>query len=66
MPADKTIKVSAEVKRKLDSLKVHPRETYEDVIRRLIEFYERSGSGTTRTQPEDGGEKCGEEKDRGG
>jgi len=55
VPAEKTIKVSAEVKRKLDSLKVHPRETYEDVIRRLIDSYERSGSGTTRTQPEDGG-----------
>lgn len=41
MPADKTIKVSEEVKRRLDEVKVHPRETYDDVIRRLVEFYEK-------------------------
>lgn len=31
-----TIKLSQEVKAKLDKLKVHPRETYEDVVKRLI------------------------------
>ncbi len=31
-----TIKLSAEVKKMLDGLKKHERETYEDVIRRLI------------------------------
>jgi hypothetical protein len=34
------IKVSEETKRKLDELKIHYRETYDDVVRRLIEFYE--------------------------
>jgi predicted CopG family antitoxin len=31
-----TIAVSMETKEKLDRLKVHPREPYEDVIKRLI------------------------------
>ncbi|MEM4004669.1 MAG: BfmA/BtgA family mobilization protein [Desulfurococcaceae archaeon] len=36
-----TIKVSVETKKRLDKLKVHPREPYEDVIKRLLEFYEK-------------------------
>lgn len=32
-----TIRVSTATKKKLDELKVHPREPYEDVIKRLIE-----------------------------
>jgi len=32
-----TIQISQNLKKLLDSLKIHPRETYEDVIRRLIE-----------------------------
>ncbi|MGQ9513891.1 MAG: DUF7557 family protein [Thermoproteota archaeon] len=32
-----TIAISKEVKKELDRLKVHPREPYEDVIKRLIE-----------------------------
>jgi len=31
-----TIKLSAEIKKMLEDLKRHPRETYEDVIQRLI------------------------------
>ncbi len=37
-----TIAISKEVKEKLDRLKVHPREPYEDVIVRLIEKWEKS------------------------
>jgi len=37
-----TIAVSKETKKKLDRLKVHPREPYEDVIKRLIERWEKS------------------------
>ena len=37
-----TIAISKEVKEKLDRLKVHPREPYEDVIKRLIEKWEKS------------------------
>jgi len=32
-----TIAVSKETKKNLDKLKIHPREPYEDVIKRLIE-----------------------------
>jgi hypothetical protein len=32
-----TVRVSAATKKRLDDLKIHPREPYEDVIRRLIE-----------------------------
>jgi len=32
-----TIRVSEVTKKRLDELKVHPREPYEDVIKRLIE-----------------------------
>jgi len=31
-----TIKISDKTKEKLDKIKIHPRETYEDVIIRLI------------------------------
>ncbi len=41
MPATKTIKISEEIKTKLDKIKIHPRETYDDVIRRLVNFYEK-------------------------
>ena len=34
-----TLQVSRELKAELDKLKVHPRETYEDVLRRLVEAY---------------------------
>ncbi len=33
-----TIKVTKEVKNLLDVLKVHPRETYNDVLKRLIKI----------------------------
>ncbi|MEN2975496.1 MAG: BfmA/BtgA family mobilization protein [Candidatus Caldarchaeales archaeon] len=36
-----TIKISEETKRRLEALKIHFRETYEDVIKRLIEYYEK-------------------------
>ena len=32
-----TIQISEETKASLDSLKVHPREPYEDVIKRLLQ-----------------------------
>jgi len=34
-----TIKLSQEIKKKLDEIKVHPRETYAQVIKRLLECY---------------------------
>jgi predicted CopG family antitoxin len=41
MPVTEPIRVSREVKEELRRLKVHPRETYDDVIRRLIEVYKK-------------------------
>ena len=38
-----TIRVHQEVKRALDKLKIHPRETYEDVLRRVLELEEWRG-----------------------
>jgi len=32
-----TIRVSRELKKRLDNVKVHPREPYQDVIKRLLE-----------------------------
>ena len=37
-----TIRLREAVKRELDKIKVYHRETYEDVIRRLIDFYKKS------------------------
>ena len=37
MVSDKSIKVSKETKDALDKNKEHPRETYDDIIKRLIE-----------------------------
>jgi hypothetical protein len=36
-----TIKLTTETKRKLEGLKKHPRETFEDVIRRLLPKHEQ-------------------------
>lgn len=36
-----TVHVKQSTKERLDSLKVHPREPYDDVIVRLIDFYEK-------------------------
>lgn len=39
MPATEPIRVGKDVKEELKKLKAHPRETYDDVVRRLIETY---------------------------
>jgi predicted CopG family antitoxin len=36
-----TIHLSSETKQELDKLKVHPRQSYEEVIRKLIEEYKK-------------------------
>lgn len=36
-----TIKIGGKIKQKLDKIKVHPRETYEDVIIRLLRKVEK-------------------------
>lgn len=35
----KLIKIHTSTKKLLDKLKIHPRETYNDVIERLIKFH---------------------------
>ena len=37
MKKTSVIRIDVELKKQLDALKEHPRETYEDVIRRLVE-----------------------------
>ena len=37
MVADKPIKVTGATKKGLDNLKIHPRETYDDIISRLVD-----------------------------
>ena len=41
MPATEPIRISRDTKEELRKLKIHPRETYDDVIRRLIEAYRK-------------------------
>ena len=36
--ADQTLKVTIETKKRLDSIKIHPRETIDDLINRLFRF----------------------------
>ena len=36
-----TIKVNEDIKKKLDKLKVHPREPYWEVIGRLIDYMDK-------------------------
>ena len=38
MIADQTLKVTLETKKRLESIKVHPRETIDDLINRLFKF----------------------------
>lgn len=42
MKAEKLIKVSEETKKTLDDLKIHPRETYDDVVQRLLPKKEKA------------------------
>ena len=39
-----TIALSPAVKAALDALKVHPRETYDDVLRRILKVEERKSA----------------------
>lgn len=38
---DKTIKVNIKTKNRLDENKIHPREPYDEVINRLLDFFEK-------------------------
>ena len=40
MVTTKPVKVDDEVKKILDKKKIHPRETYNDVLRRILELKE--------------------------
>jgi negative regulator of replication initiation len=42
MVTTKPIKVDDEVKKLLDKKKIHPRETYNDVLRRILELQEKT------------------------
>ena len=40
---DSLMKISTELKNKLDKMKIIPEEPYGTVVKRLIEFYEKNG-----------------------
>ena len=39
MPTDKTIPLTEDTKKRLISMKIHPRETFDDILNRLIDEY---------------------------
>ncbi|MEN6610863.1 MAG: hypothetical protein ABFC24_08465 [Methanoregulaceae archaeon] len=43
------IRIEPAVKNRLDALRVHPRETYGDIILRLVDAYAGSGAGNSST-----------------
>jgi len=43
MPVTEPIRIGKDTKEELKKLKVHPRETYDDVIKRLIEECKKRG-----------------------
>jgi predicted CopG family antitoxin len=45
MPTTEPIRVSRDMKEMLKKLKTHPRETYDDVVRRLVETYKKCAPG---------------------
>jgi predicted transcriptional regulator len=46
--ATTTIQLSTELKRRLDALKLHPRETYGDVLERILEDLRELNAETKR------------------
>lgn len=42
---DTSIRVKDSVRIKLDSLKIHPNQSYNELIERLIEFFMRNSGG---------------------
>ena len=39
MPTDKTIPLTEGTKKRLISIKIHPRETFDDILNRLMDSY---------------------------
>ena len=39
----KTIKISEKLKKELDKIKVHPRQSYEEIISELVKFIKSKG-----------------------
>jgi len=51
--ADQTLKVTIETKKKLDSIKIHPRETVDDLINRLFKFRDWMADTKKHSEKED-------------
>lgn len=45
------IRIDPVVKNRLDALRMHPRETYGDIILRLVDAYPAAGTGKSGTGP---------------
>ena len=43
MVNETVIGISKEIKKELDNIKIHPRETYDDIIKRLIHGKTKEG-----------------------
>jgi len=39
---DKTIPLTEDTKKRLISIKIHPRETFDDILNRMIDHYEKT------------------------
>jgi len=48
MAKEKAIRISEETKKALDDIKVHNRETYDDIVQRLLERRGRLLDGASR------------------
>ena len=42
MPTNKTIPLTEGTKKRLISMKIHPRETFDDILNRLMGHYEKT------------------------
>ena len=41
-----TIRIHNDLKKELDKLKIYPRETYEDILKRLIKYFREGKNGS--------------------
>lgn len=51
------IRVSIQTKKSLDGLKIHPRETYDDVVQRLMQFHKDASKDKPQSIRHRGGSK---------
>ncbi len=60
MRVSESIRIGKDTKEELGKLKIHPRETYDDVIKRLIEFYKSHSIASASSSAPPRASKTGE------